>query len=244
MSSMAKRKAPALLAAFLAAAVACGCAARREEAAATGWERPLTGKAEGREIEEYRGEPLDSVGVFPDNSIAGPQRVDLAAYRLSVDGLVERRLSLSYEEALALPRTERLVTLHCVEGWSATVLWEGFRLFDLLDLAGADPGASTLVFEAVDGYSTSLPLADARARDLIVAAKANGLPLDPSRGFPFQLVAEDRWGYKWIKWLDRITVSAESDYRGYWEERGYSADGSLERPRFEEGPEAAGARPE
>ena len=251
---MASRPASALPAAFLAAALAFGCACgdRRPAeagppeatAAATLGERPMTGRAEGREVRDYRGEPLDSVEEFPDNSIAGPQAVDPASYRLSVDGLVRRRLSLGYEELLALPRTERLVTLHCVEGWSVTVLWEGFRLLDLLELAGAEPGATTLVFEAVDGYSTSLPLADARAKDLIVASKANGLPLSPSRGFPFQLVAEDKWGYKWIKWLDRVTVSAEADYRGYWEERGYSVDGSLDRPRFEEGRAPEGARPE
>ncbi|MBL8966478.1 MAG: molybdopterin-dependent oxidoreductase [Spirochaetaceae bacterium] len=193
------------------------------------------------EVFEYRGERLDSLENYRDNSIKGPQAVDPATYRLEVGGLVSRPLSLGYEEALALPSFQRLVTLHCVEGWTATVLWEGPRVLELLERAGADPAANTLVLYAADGYSTSIPLADLRARDMILAARSNGLPLSHARGFPFQLVAADKWGYKWIKWVTRLEVSADAKFRGFWEERGYSLRGELDEARYEEGPSPEGA---
>ncbi len=52
----------------------------------------------------------------------------------------------------------------------------------------------------------------------------NGVVLPPERGFPFQLVAEDKLGYKWAKWIDRIELSDNADYKGYWEQRGYDND--------------------
>ncbi len=60
-----------------------------------------------------------------------------------------------------------------------------------------------------------------------MAYRMNGATLLPERGFPFQLVAEDKYGYKWIKWITEIELSSDSDYRGYWESRGYSNTGDL-----------------
>jgi len=56
----------------------------------------------------------------------------------------------------------------------------------------------------------------------------NGVPLPPERGFPFQLIAESKWGYKWIKWITEIELSNDSNYKGYWESRGYSDTGNLD----------------
>jgi DMSO/TMAO reductase YedYZ molybdopterin-dependent catalytic subunit len=190
------------------------------------------------EVLEYRGERLDSVAAFEENSIAGPQRVEIGSWRLAVDGLVERPLSLDYEALLSGPRAARVVTLHCVEGWTARVLWEGPRLAPIIAAAGPLPRANTLIFRAADGYSTSLPLAAVLGRDLILAATINGATLPPERGFPFQLVAEDRWGYKWIKWIVGIELYDDPGFLGFWEERGYNIDGSLSGPRREPGYDA------
>jgi DMSO/TMAO reductase YedYZ molybdopterin-dependent catalytic subunit len=68
-----------------------------------------------------------------------------------------------------------------------------------------------------------------------MAYKMNGVDLPAERGFPFQLVAEDKWGYKWAKWITEIELSDDEGFRGYWESRGYSRTGDLERgPRGEE----------
>jgi len=60
-----------------------------------------------------------------------------------------------------------------------------------------------------------------------MAYKMNDLTLPPERGFPFQLVAEKKWGYKWIKWITKIELSDDEEYRGYWESRGYSNEADL-----------------
>jgi len=185
------------------------------------------------EIEEYEGEALGSVSDFPENSILGVQTIDAATYRLVIDGLVERTVSLALDDLAAMDRAERLVTIHCVEGWSVRALWEGIPVAVLVDLAEPHAEATTVIFHAVDGYTTSLPLARIIDRNLILADRINGIPLPPANGYPFQLVAEDRWGYKWIRWVTRVELSDDEDYRGFWEQRGYSNGGELDGPMRE-----------
>ena len=158
--------------------------------------------------------------------------MDLASYRLEIAGLVKKPLSLTYDQVLDREKFSKVVTLHCVEGWDATILWEGVKVKDLLVAAGYDPKATTLIFTAYDGYTTSHPLAWITGNDILLAYKMNDVPVPQERGFPFVLVAEDKWGYKWIKWVTKIEVSNDAAYRGYWEMNGYSNDGSLQGPIF------------
>jgi DMSO/TMAO reductase YedYZ molybdopterin-dependent catalytic subunit len=178
------------------------------------------------EVREYQGLPLDTYFRTYDNSIRGPQAVDIETYRLRIDGLVDRPVELTYDEVLALPTVQRAITLYCVEGWAERLLFEGVRVADLLALAGPREAATTIIFHALDDYTTSLPYEDVDGRDLMLAAKINGRVLDEMRGFPFQLVAEDKLGYKWIKWIDRIELTAEP-YAGFWETRGYSNEAGV-----------------
>jgi DMSO/TMAO reductase YedYZ molybdopterin-dependent catalytic subunit len=113
-----------------------------------------------------------------------------------------------------------------VEGWNAKILWEGFLVKDLLEETGIQPNAKTVIFYAYDGYSTSLPLDYIISNDIIMAYKMNNLVLPPERGYPLQLVAENKWGYKWIKWITKIDISDNETYKGYWESRGYSNSGN------------------
>lgn len=179
------------------------------------------------EIREYEGTRLDpSVGPR-DNSIAGIQNVELEGYALKITGLVQEEQSLTYEEILAMPAAEKLITLHCVEGWEATVLWKGTSIGDLIQLAEADQKADTVIFHCVDGYTTSMPLTDILERNMILAYSSNGIPLPPALGFPFIVVAEDKWGYKWARWVDAIILSSDTEYKGYWEERGFGNGADL-----------------
>jgi DMSO/TMAO reductase YedYZ molybdopterin-dependent catalytic subunit len=184
------------------------------------------------EVRDYEGERLDSIAAFRENSIKGPQTVDIAGYRLEVDGLVDSSKSYSYDEVLSFQPYQKVVTLYCVEGWDATILWEGILLKDIFDEAGVQDNANTAIFHAYDGYTTSLPLDYILDNDIMIAYKMNGVILPPERGYPFQLVAEDKWGYKWIKWITRIELSDDPDYRGYWESRGYNNDGALSGSKF------------
>jgi DMSO/TMAO reductase YedYZ molybdopterin-dependent catalytic subunit len=95
------------------------------------------------------------------------------------------------------------------------------------------PNAKVVIFRAYDGYSTSFPLDYIMTRDMLMAYKINDVTIPPERGFPFQLVAESKWGYKWIKWITEIELSDNTSYRGYWESRGYSDSGDLDKGFYE-----------
>ena len=180
------------------------------------------------EIREYEGTDLSSIADFRENSIKGPQHIDIENYRLKVDGLVENPLEYTLEKATDNRQGyQKVVTLNCVEGWSVRILWEGVLIEDLIEEAEASPEANTVIFHAYDGYTTSLPLAYVTGQDIMLAYKMNGVVLPPERGAPFQLVAESKWGYKWIKWVTRIELSDDPDYKGYWESRGFSNDADL-----------------
>ncbi len=173
------------------------------------------------------GEKLGSVDDFRENSIAGTQIVDPATYRLVVDGLVARPASYDLGQLSSLEHREKIVELVCVEGWRVKALWEGIPVATLF--ANVEPLAvgNTVIFHSADGYTTSLPLATVVERDLIVADKINGVTLPAERGFPLQLVAEDKLGYKWAKWIVRIELGDDPSYRGTWESRGYANDAEV-----------------
>ncbi len=198
--------------------------------------RPGVTELAPAEVREYRGEQLSSIADFRENSIRGPQYVNASTYTLTIDGQVENRKEYSYDALIErFPHYSKVVTLYCVEGWDVTILWEGVRVNDLLLEAGVKPGANTVIFYAEDGYSSSLPLTYIEDRDILLAHAMNDVTLPAERGFPFELVAEDRWGYKWVKWVTRIEVSDDENYRSYWESRGYANNGSIDRSFFDQG---------
>jgi DMSO/TMAO reductase YedYZ molybdopterin-dependent catalytic subunit len=219
--------APAVSAGLLLLVLAIGCTS--QPTAATG-PSPVA-KLKPAEISEYRGERLTAVMSLPDNSISGFQTVDIARYRLEISGLVSAPKSYTYDQALARKQYQKYVVLHCVEGWDAKILWDGILVKDLLDEAGVAEKATVVIFHAVDGYTTSLPLQTILDREMLLAFKMNGVVLPPERGYPFQLVAEDKFGYKWAKWVTRIELSRDSEYRGYWEQRGYGNDAEIRKPQ-------------
>lgn len=199
--------------------------------------KPVTqdaGNLEPVQVREYNGEKLSAIQDFRENSIKGSQQIDVKSYRLTIDGLVQNPRNYTYDEVINKYKPyQKLVTLDCVEGWSVKILWQGVLLRDLFNEAGIDPSAKVAIFVAYDNYSTSLPLRYISDNDIILAYKINGITLPASRGFPFQLVAQDKWGYKWIKWVTHINLSSDESYRGYWEKAGYSNDASTDKPYFE-----------
>jgi DMSO/TMAO reductase YedYZ molybdopterin-dependent catalytic subunit len=185
------------------------------------------------EIREYEGVDLSSINAFRENSIKGPQEIDVENYTLKITGLVTNSTSYTYDEVLNRHQNyKKVVTLDCVEGWSVTILWEGLLISDLLAEAEPLENAEVVIFHAYDGYTTSLPIDYIRDNDILMAYKMNDVILPPERGFPFQLVAESKWGYKWIKWITEIELSDDTNYRGYWESRGYSNSADLDESFF------------
>lgn len=186
-----------------------------------------------QEIKEYQGEKLSSNRDFRENSIKGPQYIDMSKYRLTVTGLVKTPKVYTYAEVTGKFKAyQKVVTLNCVEGWSVKILWEGYLVKDILQESQPLPKGTTIIFYAEDGYSTSFPLNYIMDNYIMMADKMNRIPLPVERGFPFQLIAENKWGYKWIKWITKIEISDNPNYRGYWEQRGYSNSGDLDKYFF------------
>ncbi|MFH1382324.1 MAG: molybdopterin-dependent oxidoreductase [Chloroflexota bacterium] len=192
---------------------------------------PLPGEVEAK---EYLGTRLTPIANQNNNALKGTQYIDKDTYRLVVDGLVENTLILSYADLLSLPMESRLVKFNCVEGWTFTAKWTGPTLASILDKAGLKAGANTMIFHTTDasGY-TSLDLQYIYDNNIIIALKLNDVTLPADRGFPFQVVAESKFGYKWAKWVDHIEISSEENFRGYWESRGYSNNADINGPAWD-----------
>jgi DMSO/TMAO reductase YedYZ molybdopterin-dependent catalytic subunit len=184
------------------------------------------------EATEYMGVQLTPLDAQRNNAIVGTQYIDKESYGLEVSGLVENKLNLSYDELLALPAYSEVVYMPCVEGWGFTAKWTGFRVTDLLDIAGVNEEGVYVMFYSSDGYSTGMPLEYLENESIIMAYGINDVTLPAERGFPFQLVAKSKYGYKWAKWIVKIEVMDE-EMRGFWEERGYSNDATAGGPAFE-----------
>ncbi|MCJ7498025.1 MAG: molybdopterin-dependent oxidoreductase [candidate division Zixibacteria bacterium] len=196
-------------------------------------EAQVKGKREF-EIKYYNGKRLSMIKDFRENSIKGPQFIDKDKYRLEITGLVINPKTYTYDEVINSHKSyKQLVELNSVDGWSVNILWEGVLVKDLLAEAQVLPRAKVVIFHSYEGYSTSFPVDYIMNNDIIMAYKMNNVNLPPERGFPFQLVAEGKWGYKWIKWITRIELSEDINYRGYWEQRGYSNNGNLNEDFFE-----------
>jgi DMSO/TMAO reductase YedYZ molybdopterin-dependent catalytic subunit len=198
---------------------------------------PTSTNATGEvEATSYNGIQLTPIKDQLNNALQGTQDIDRATYRLTVDGLVNTPLSLSYDDLLALPQISKLNSLNCVEGWSFVAKWTGPSLDSIFARAGLKPEGKIAIFYTTDvpdkGYS-SLDLSFIHDTNIIIALKLNDITMPAERGFPFQVVAESKYGYKWAKWVTRIEISSNTNFRGYWEGYGYSNNGDANGPAFD-----------
>jgi DMSO/TMAO reductase YedYZ molybdopterin-dependent catalytic subunit len=180
------------------------------------------------EIRDYQGQNLASIADVRENAIKGTQFINTSTYRLVITGLVNQTVEYTYDQVVnSFQKYQKVVNIYCVEGWNATILWEGFLVNDLIAKAGVNSSAVGAIFYASDGYTTELPLDYIKNKNIILAYKMNGLVIPPERGFPFQLVAESQYGYKWIKWVTKIELTSNPNYLGFWESRGYPNNATL-----------------
>lgn len=152
-------------------------------------------------------------------------RVVADRWRLRIDGLVQRPLTLSLRDLQDLPQTRYIRDFHCVTGWSVRdVRWGGVRLAAILDAARPAPMARAVTFTSIESpYRDALSLRDARNPDVLLATTMDERPLTRPHGAPVRVVIPQMYGYKGVKWLARITVTARQA-TGYWERRGYDRD--------------------
>jgi len=187
------------------------------------------------EATQYQNVNLTPILQQRNNAIEGTQHIDAQSYHLVVNGMVQNQLSLSYSDLQSLPQVSKLATLNCVEGWNFTAKWTGPSLKSIFDMAGVLPGASVVIFHTADdpdGF-TSLDYSYIIDNDIIIAMKLNDVTMPADRGFPFQVVAEGKYGYKWAKWVTGIELSDNTNFRGYWENAGYNNDATVGGPAYE-----------
>jgi DMSO/TMAO reductase YedYZ molybdopterin-dependent catalytic subunit len=177
-----------------------------------------------------------------DQDYLALQSKDFADWRLEVSGLVEKPLSLSREQLIAMPSRTQITRHDCVEGWSCIAKWTGVPLSLVLDEAKVKPQARYAVFHCMDTIERGLPgniryygsidLIDARHPQTILAYGLNGKPLPVENGAPLRVRVERQLGYKMPKYIRKIELldsfSALGDGKGgYWEDRGYDWYGGI-----------------
>ena len=153
-------------------------------------------------------------------------QVSQSTWKLDVTGLVETRLSFTWDEFQALPRVKVFSDFHCVTQWSRLGnLWEGVSVAEILKRARPKPEANFVVATGYDyGWTTNLPLADFASDDALFADIHDGEPIDPDHGGPVRLVVPLLYAWKSAKWVRAIELVAE-DQPGYWERNGYHNHG-------------------
>jgi len=208
-------------------------------------ELQLAARNHGMPLEVLR-EPITPVGLHYLLIHYDIPQVDAEAWRLEVDGLVERPTSLSLADLRARPPVEVVATMECAGNGRAaldprpvsqpwlleavgTGRWGGVPLRALLDEAGVADGAVEVLFTGLDRgieneeeqwFQRSLPLAEALRDEVLLAHALNGRPLPPQHGFPLRLVVPGWYGMTNVKWLSRITVIGEP-FTGFQQARGY-----------------------
>jgi len=160
---------------------------------------------------------IDHPGITSRNPVTSHEN-----WKLVVQGEVENRVELTWNQFMSLPATEKMSDFHCVEGWSVLdCRWYGVRFQDLARLVRPKESAAHVFFKCADGYTTSLPLKDLMQDDVILAYMLNGEDLPIPLGGPMRLVVPAKYAYKSALWVAEIVFMAERKL-GFWEERGYS----------------------
>jgi DMSO/TMAO reductase YedYZ molybdopterin-dependent catalytic subunit len=148
-------------------------------------------------------------------------RLDLAEWTFTVDGLVERPVTWTWDEIHALEPSEYHGDIHCVTTWSKLDMsFAGVSVDTLLRAAAPRPTASYVMARSHTGYTTNLPLADVTGGKAWVAWEVEGEPLHPEHGGPARLLVPHLYFWKSAKWVSGLELR-DHDAPGFWERNGY-----------------------
>ncbi len=157
-----------------------------------------------REVGSYSGNAFPTSSWVADH----PRPIDAQSWRLALDGAVTTPREFFYHE-LVSAGDELEATLDCTGGFYSTQLWRGISIGYLLDHAGLHTDARYVSFVSVTSYRWSLPLEE--ARNALLATHSGEESLSHEHGFPLRLVAPNRRGFEWVKWITRVEVLTEPD---------------------------------
>jgi DMSO/TMAO reductase YedYZ molybdopterin-dependent catalytic subunit len=155
-----------------------------------------------------------------------PPTVDANSWRLVIDGLVSRPLTITYEQLKAMPSVPQIATLECISNKIAndfigTAIWNGIKLKDLLEKSGVKPNAKYIVFRCADGYDVGIPLERGLQEGSILAYGMNGETLDAKHGYPVRAIIPGLYGMMNPKWITEIEL-IDGIYEGYWQKKGWA----------------------
>lgn len=160
--------------------------------------------------------------------------VDADTWTLTIDGDVDKVVTFTLADLLAMPLIERDITLTCVSNsvggkFVGSARWLGVRLTDLLDMAGVGDKADQIFSTDVDGMTISTPLAlAADGRDAMIAVAMNGVPLPREHGFPARMVVPGLYGFiSATKWVTKLTLTTYAEQTSYWTERKWATDAPI-----------------
>jgi len=160
------------------------------------------------------GFPVLDLGVKPN--------IPLSEWRLTLSGLIEKPLTLSWDDFNALPQVEDTSDFHCVTTWSKyDCQWKGVAFTTLYELVSPKADAAFVYFTGNDGYSTNVPLEQCLDDDVLIATSFNGAPLPLEHGGPARVIIPKLYAWKGSKFVTGISFLKE-DKLGFWEVRGYS----------------------
>ncbi|MXR21632.1 sulfite oxidase-like oxidoreductase [Halobacterium bonnevillei] len=159
---------------------------------------------------------------FPVLSKGDTPTWDRDDWTFTAGGAVETDLEFSYDEFTSLDSVTQRQDFHCVTGWSKLDCeFTGVTFPHLADLAGVRDDAVHVMFHALDGYTTNLPVEDCMRDEVLFTWAFDDEPLAPEHGGPLRVVTPHKYAYKGAKWVDGVEFLTEPE-RGYWEKRGYS----------------------
>jgi len=176
----------------------------------------------------------------PVRDVYEPPAVNLASFKLKLDGKVSTHLELGWRQIQEMQSVSTdTMLMYCVEGWEVWGVWRGISINELLDSAQPAEDATHVLFHGIDGYTTAMPMTYLRKYNAILAYEVNGRPLKKHDGYPLRLVAFGLFGYKWAKYVTRLELISGSRL-GFWEKYGYDDKAlvPVERRRFYEGANA------
>jgi DMSO/TMAO reductase YedYZ molybdopterin-dependent catalytic subunit len=166
------------------------------------------------------------LGIIPE--------IDTDQWNLKIGGLVENPLVLSYSDILDMPQSSVFATLETISNpkggtFIGNAVWTGVPFDNILERVVPEENALEVVFYCEDGYSTSLTMEEVLKEGVMLAYKMNGKTLAAEHGYPVRMVVPEKYGMKWPKWINTIEL-VDYDYKGYWEQRGYSDYAGRDRP--------------
>ncbi|MGD0781019.1 MAG: sulfite oxidase-like oxidoreductase [Dehalococcoidales bacterium] len=152
-------------------------------------------------------------------------KIDVKKWTFKITGLVEKEVTLTYEDFISLPRVEVFSDIHCVTTWSKlNNLWEGVSAGVIKDLVQIKGEAKYVMVAGEGGFTTNLPLEDFFQEDVLFAIKHDGQPITSEHGGPVRLVVPRLYFWKSAKWVTGVRFMAK-DEPGFWERAGYHMHG-------------------